>query len=155
MSTKLKVILTVVAFTVIGFLIQPPTPIGAQIWPPSADIPAPEGAQVPLLMLYGLVAAIGFGIGIAFLLFGRPLVASLGLAAGMTTAMHLSVFWFLGNWVVHESLHIANGHNMWGLIALEWGFHATMVLAGVIIILGLLQVARMRATPATARPTKA
>jgi hypothetical protein len=151
MQTKTKVILTVVAFTLVGFLIQSNSPIGALIWPPSADIPVPEGAQLPLLIGYGLMAAIGFGLAVAFLFFGRPLVARLGVSKGLTTAAHLSIVWVLGNWAIHDSLHITNGHNLWGLIAIEYGFHGTLIIAGAILAWTMVVVARNH-TESTTRP---
>jgi hypothetical protein len=148
MTPKGKVILTVVVFAVIGFVIQSNAPVGQLLWPPSAELPAAAGAQIPLFMLYSIVAAIGFGLGMAFLIYGRPLVAALGLSNGMTWGIHLAIFWVLGNWAIHDSLHITNGHNLWGLVAIEYGFHVTMILAGAVIALGLLQVARRALAPA-------
>lgn len=154
MPSKGVVIATVIVFTILGFLLQSNSPLGGMIWPPSADLPTPDGSLIPLFMLYGLIAAIGFGFGFAFLLFGKPLVARLGLAGGMATAVHLAVFWVLGNWVIHDSLHITNGHNLAGLIGIEFAFHATLILAGLILALGVLQVARRTGPPAAA-PVKA
>lgn len=145
MQTKAKVILTVVVFTLVGFLIQSNAPVGAMLWPPAADLPEATGAQLPLFLLYGLIAAVGFGLAVAFLVWGRPLVARLGLSKGLSTAAHLSIVWVLGNWVIHDSLHIANGHNLWGLIAIEYAFHGTLIVAGAILAWTMVAVARKQA----------
>lgn len=152
MTPKAKVILTIVVFAAIGFLLESNSPIGGMLWPPNAENPEPVGAQLPLLILYGALAAFGFGFAAAFLLFGRGLVASLGLSGAMTTAAHLSVVWLLGNWVIHDSLHIANGHNLWGLIAIEYAFHGTLIVAGLILAAAMLAVARKKAGSTPSRP---
>lgn len=152
MTPKVKISLTIALFAVIGFLIQPNSPIGAMIWEPSSDFPAPVGAQLPLLMLYGILAAVGFGVAVAFLIWGRPLVARLGLSKGLTTAAHLAIVWVLGNWVIHDSLHIANGHNIWGLIAIEYAFHGTLIAAGVVLAWAMVSVARSNVEATGNRP---
>lgn len=153
MTSKVKISLTIAAFAVIGFLIQPNAPLGAMFWEPSSDLPVPVGAQLPLLMLYGLLAAVSFGVAAAFLIWGRPLVARLGVSKGLTTAAHLAITWVLGNWVIHDSLHIFNGHNMWGLIAIEYAFHGTLIVAGVVLVWTMLSVARAKPTLSENRPT--
>ncbi len=148
MIKRTKALVVGIAFAIFGFLIQPHAPLGALIWPPSSDIPAVVGMQEPLLMVYGAIAALAFGAGVAFLAFGRPLVEKLGLSKGLTTGAHLSIAWVLLNWVIHDSLHIANGHNIWGLIAIEYAFHGTLILAGATLVYALLRVQPREARPA-------
>lgn len=148
MLRRTKAFVVGIAFALLGFLLQPHAPLGALIWPPAEDLPLAVGMQEPLLMAYGALAAIAFGIGAAFLAFGRPHVEKIGLSSGLTTAAHLSIAWVLVNWVIHDSLHIANGHNLWGLIGIEYAFHGTLILAGATLAYALLTL-----EPKAARPT--
>lgn len=141
MQRKTQAIIVAVVFTAVGFLLQSNAPIGAMIWPPNAENPEPTGAQLPLLMTLGVVSAIAFGLSIAFLAYGWPAVrARFPESKGLAVAVFLSVFWFLFNWVPHESLHIANGMDLGGLIAIEYGFHVTLIAAGAIIAYALVKV---------------
>jgi len=117
----------------IAFLASPHGPLGA-FWRPSPDMPTPVGPQVPLFMLLNIAEAVAFGAGVAFLIFGYRLIRStapgfpaLGLAA------YLSVAWLLINWWPHDSLHVANGMKLWGLLGIEYGFHITLMLAGAVL----------------------
>jgi hypothetical protein len=61
---------------------------------------------------------------------------------GLTRAVHVSIAWLLLNWYPHDSLHIHNGMDLGGLLTLEYVFHITLMIAGVILarfFLSLLQ----------------
>lgn len=78
--------------------------------------------RVKWLIVTLVVAAevVTFGLGVSFLIFGYPLVQStLPASKGLTFAVYLSIGWLLANWWPHDSLHIANGLKLNGLIAIE------------------------------------
>ena len=130
---------------VIAFLASPNGPLGA-FWRPSPDFPQPTEAQLPLFVLLNAIEALVFGFGMAFLIFGYPLVrAMLRTSAGLTRAAHLSLAWLLFSWWPHDSLHITNGTNMSGLLAIEYGFHVTVMLAGAVLAYVFIVAARGRA----------
>jgi len=86
--------------------------------------------------LLNVAESLAFGLGVAFLIFGYPLVRAISPASELLTRLaHVSIAWLLLNWWPHDSLHIANGHNIPGLIAIEYGFHITLMLAGVFLML--------------------
>ena len=134
-----------VVLAVIAFLASPNGPLGG-FWRPSADFPQPTDAQLPLFILLNVAEALAFGLGISFLIFGYPLTQSILPASNrLTLGAHLSIAWLLLNWWPHDSLHVANGMNLNGLLAIEYGFHVTLMVAGVILAYFFLALVRQRA----------
>ncbi len=130
---------------VIAFLASPNGPLGG-FWRPSADFPQPTDAQLPLFILLNVAESLAFGFGISFLIFGYPLMQTvLPASKGLTLAAHFSIAWLLFSWWPHDSLHVANGLNLNGLLAIEYVFHVTLMVAGVILAYFLLALVRQRA----------
>jgi len=118
---------------VAAVLASPNGPLGG-FWRPPADSPVPTSAQLPLFILLNIAEGLMFGLGISFLIFGYPMVRAISPAStGLTRAAHLSIAWLLFNWWPHDSLHIHNGLNLGGLLGIEYGFHITLMTAGVIL----------------------
>lgn len=128
--------------TVVAVLANPSGPLGG-FWRPAADMPTPTGAELPFAILLKIAEGLTFGLGISFLIFGYPLVRAISPASlGVTRAAHVSIAWLLFNWWPHDSLHIANGMNMGGLLALEYAFHITLMIAGAILAAFFLTLLR-------------
>jgi hypothetical protein len=137
-------VLTVV-LAVIAFLASPNGPLGG-FWRPSADFPQPTAGQLPWFVLLNVAESLTFGFGIAYLIFGYPLIRNiLPASKNLTLAAHLSVAWLLFSWWPHDSLHVANGLNMNGLLAIEYGFHVTLMITGAILAFFVLTLVRQRA----------
>ncbi len=86
-----------------------------------------------------------FGLGLSFLVFGYSMVRAISPAStGLTRAAHLSIAWLLFNWWPHDSLHIHNGMNIGGVLAIEYGFHITLMIAGVIFAYFFLTLLRQQ-----------
>lgn len=120
-------------FAFIAFLASPNGPLGP-FWRPSADMPPPSGAQVPLFILLNVTEAVTFGLGVSFLIFGYGLLQSAPSASrALKLAAYLSIGWLLVSWWPHDSLHIANGMNLSGLLGIEYGFHITLMVAGAVL----------------------
>ena len=123
----------VVVLAVVALLTNPSGPLGS-FWAPSPDEPAPSSSQIPFFLILKLAEALTFGAGIAFLVFGFPLVRAVGNAsAGLARAAHLSISWLLFSWFPHDSLHIHNGLDLNGLLVIEFSFHLTLMITGVIL----------------------
>lgn len=148
MKTSTKFVIVTLLVGVVGFLTEPNGPFGS-FWAPSPMIPKAAGFQIPLFMILGAAEALAFGLAVSFLLFGySPLKAIASVSAPMTRAAHLSIAWFLGNWWAHDSFHIHNGMNLNGLLGIEYGFHFTLIIAGVILMRFFLAVVRAPAAAA-------
>lgn len=132
LSNRAKTALLIAPFAVVGFLLEGPAPIGRLLWPPAEMPVTPTQAQMLALMGTGVVEAIGFGIGCAFLIQAYPAVRRAAGSKALAVASYISIGWLLVNWVPHDSLHMHIGMDINGLIALEYGFHATLILAAAV-----------------------
>ena len=133
MKAPAKVVIVTLLLGILGFLAEPNGPLGS-FWAPAPTLPQATGAQVPLFMILGAAEALAFGLGVSFLLFGySTLKANVPVSALMARAAHVSIAWFLINWWAHDSLHRHNGMNLNGLLGIEYGFHFTLIIAGVIV----------------------
>lgn len=132
-----------VAITILGAMIAmalgPQGPLGG-FWgaEPAAELGI-TGSLAAAFVGYALIEAVGFGLGLAWLLLGRSQVA----ASTLGTATYLAVGWVLTSWWPHGSFHQAIGDgNYQGLIRIEYGFHATMLVAGAIVAVYIWRTAR-------------
>lgn len=140
-----KWLIMTLVLAVIAFLASPNGPLGT-FWRPSAEVPHPAGVQLPLLVLLNMAEVVTFGLGVSFLIFGYSLVQSaLPGSKGVTLAAYLSIGWLLASWWPHDSLHVANGLRLNGLIAIEYGFHITLMVAGAILAYFFLTLLRQPA----------
>jgi hypothetical protein len=132
---KAKWIGVTVVLGLLAFLTSAHGPLGPAVlgWHPAPGSPEPVGIQLPLFMLLGLMEALAFGFGVAFLLYGYPWVRGAGPApVPLARLAHLSIAWVLINWWSHDSFHTANGLALGGLLLIEYAYHVTLMLAGVI-----------------------
>ena len=129
---KTKIIATTLVVGILAFLAEPNGPAGV-FWRPSPMVPEAVGIQLPLFMLLGMTEALVFGLGIAFLVFGASMVNQFKVSPGLARAAHLSISWVMINWWAHDSLHLHNGMELSGLLKIEYGFHITLMLAGIIL----------------------
>jgi hypothetical protein len=51
----------------------------------------------------------------------------------LATATYVSIAWMLLSWWPHDNMHIHNGGNLSGIIKIDYGFHATLILAACIV----------------------
>jgi hypothetical protein len=152
MKTWMKVLIVTVLVAVPAFLAEPNGPLGS-FWAPHPEGPVPTDAQLPLFMLMGVLEAVTFGTAIAFLLFGYPLVEAIGSASrSLAHAAQVSIAWLLGNWWAHDSLHMHVGDNTGALLAIEYGFHVTLMIAGAVLAIFFVKaVGSRRPEPLDAR----
>ncbi len=126
-----KFIVTTLAIGIVGFMLNPAAPAGAALWGDMPEGEEPEGIQLPLLMLYTAISALAMGFGISYWAYALPWTRR--LFSAWTVPAHLAIGWVSASFWIHDSLHMMNGENMAGLIALEYGFHVPTLLAGVVI----------------------
>ncbi len=140
--TWIKVLALTVVLAVIAFATSPNAPLGA-FWAPASDMPTPTATQIPLFILLNVTEALAFGLGISFLLFGYSAVRSISPASPLLTrAAHVSIAWLLLNWWPHDSLHVHVGMALGGLLVIEYLFHITLMIAGVILAYFFLTLQR-------------
>jgi len=124
-----------IVLAIVALLATPLGPLGV-FWQPSADIPVSSATSIQLILFLGLNIAesLTFGLGIAFLVFGYPMVRTVSPASkGLTRAAHFAITWLLSNWWIHDSLHAHVGMELNGMLGIEYGFHFTLMIAGGIL----------------------
>ena len=138
-----KFIAVIVVCTVGSFALTP------VIWP-FATAGGPPSSLAPLFVVLGIFESLAFGVGVAFLIWGWPLLQRVGQPYWLTLLAYVSIGWYLVNWWPHDNLHRVIGVSYGQLAAVEYGFHVTMQIAGGILALFFVRVATSakRAQPA-------
>lgn len=121
------------------------------IWPDPAGAPHPPAGLIPFFIILSIGESLAFGLGVAFLVFGFPLLRRAAQPGWVTWAAFLSIAWYLVNWWPHDNLHRINV-DFGGLLWIEYAFHVTMEVAGALLALFFFRVILSRAsTRATSR----
>jgi hypothetical protein len=113
------------------------------IWPDVPGSEQPPASLLPFFIILGAISSVAFGLGATILLLGRPAFDRLSaLTPGMRTVTWLSSAWLLVSWWPHENMHRVHvdGDYM-GLVLIEYVFHVTLIIAGVIVALAFLRLA--------------
>lgn len=147
MTPRTKAISITILATLLGLLLAADAPLGRLVWPAHPVDAEDEPTQAQLAGFIAVYAwqCVAFGVGVAFLAMGYPRVARLAGTPGLARAAHLAIAWTLVNWVPHVNLHMHFGEDPAGLLAIEWAFHATLVIAGGVLMAFFLRVTRARA----------
>ena len=112
------------------------------IWPQPADAPVPPAALMPVFIALGIADALAFGAGVAFLIFGFPVLARIGGTGPLTWASYLGIGWSLVSWWPHVNMHRVNGASFEGLLTIDIIFHLTLMAVAVILAAFFLRVIR-------------
>ncbi|HEY8642894.1 MAG TPA: hypothetical protein VIO84_09015 [Candidatus Dormibacteraeota bacterium] len=104
--------------------------LGRVLWPDAAGAPTPPAAVLPVFISISALEALLFGVGIAFLVFGRRWLPSDG--SKLAAASFLAIAWSLLSWWPHDNFHRVT-HDFYGLAAIEVGFHVTLIVSILII----------------------
>lgn len=128
MTTKTKGTVLSTAVAVCAFI------LGPIIWPNPADGYMPTSGQMPFYMLVSAFEAVAFGIGLSFVVFGWPVFQKMRRSHPQESLwVFIAAAWLLVSWWPHDNFHRANGHDTLGLLYIEYAFHVTMIVAGIII----------------------
>jgi hypothetical protein len=111
------------------------------IWPHPAHVPAPPAGLIPVFIVLGAADSLAFGVGVAFLIFGFPLLARLGGTGPLTWASYLGIGWSLVSWWPHVNMHRVNT-SFEGLMVIDVIFHLTLIAIAMILAAFFLRVIR-------------
>ncbi len=120
--------------------------LGRVIWPPAPETPTPTVGQMPFVILFNLLESASLGLGIAFIVFGWPLVRRLaGGSRALAWGAFASIAWGLVSWWPHGNLHRhagvpASSADLAGLLVLEYAFHGTLILGGLLVAYAFLRL---------------
>ena len=121
------------AGAVLAFLLGAQAPLGQLIWPADPTAPEPTSGQLVGFMLYGAYEAVAFGLGLVVVAMLVLELRRNPRAPRGATAAVISLGWLLLSWVPHDNLHQMVGMDLAGLLALEWTFHSTLILATFVV----------------------
>ena len=118
-------------------------PLSFLIWRTPPGVAGPPPSMLPILLpVEVVIPALSLGFGVAFMLFGRKLVIR-DRASAMSRASFISIWWLLVNWWPHSNFHrVSTG---WvSLAAIDYFFHATVIVATCVVAAFFLSVMRER-----------
>jgi hypothetical protein len=128
-----QVALTIIAAGVPAFL------IGRVIWPDAPGAANPPAPVLPVFILVSAVEALLFGVGVAFVIFGRRRLGA--FRSKLANAAFVAIAWTLISWWPHDNFHRVS-HDWYSLAAIEVGFHLTLIASIVVIALYFLRTLR-------------
>lgn len=125
------------------------------IWPDTAGGPELTGTQLLLFIVLGVADSLLFGLGVAFLIYGLPLVQRLApRAPALAWLTYLSIAFQLLSWWPHSNSHRVAGENLGVILAIDYAFHVPLQLGALIIATFFVTVGReaLQARQVAARP---
>jgi hypothetical protein len=130
-----KWIIVTIVIGALVFLLSPNAPLG-RFWGHPAQEHTPQGIQRVFFILLNVIQSLAFGLGFTFLLFGwQHIKEILPGNKNLSLAVYLAMAWSLISWWPHTSLHqIVGMENITNLLAVEYVFHVTVILGGVIML---------------------
>jgi hypothetical protein len=128
MKTRIKVAAITIAVAVPAFL------LGPVLFPPAEGGPTPTAGQMPFFLFLGIGDAVLLGLGVAFLIFGLPVLRKVSPDSKMRAwAMYLAIGYLMVSWWPHLNLHASNGLDLQGLLYIDYLFHLPLEVAGVVL----------------------
>ncbi len=113
------------------------------IWPEAAGGGQPPGSLLPFFIVLGLAESFLFGLGIAFIVFGSRILVRSRQPLWLSYAAYAAIAWLLVSWWPHDNLHRVTVAGNWaGLLRIEYGFHLTLMAAGVVLAVFFFRVLR-------------
>ncbi len=112
---------------------NPNGPLGG-FWRPFPGAVTLNDPLFPYFLQLGILEAIALGVAVTLLVSTYPAKAIRPLTLGETRRGFLALVWSLGSWWVHDSLHLHFGAAHLPLLFVEYGFHATVIVAVLYLI---------------------
>lgn len=129
---------------------------GPKLWPMAASVPEPPPSLLPFYIALAAIEALAFGFAVAFAAFGWPAIRRLSLGAPwLNKALYVTLCWVMGNWWMHDNLHMHIALDMNRLLYIEYGFHMSMLACVLTLAVGFMRVAAQPATKPILSPNRA
>ncbi|OQD57332.1 hypothetical protein BM536_004960 [Streptomyces phaeoluteigriseus] len=104
------------------------------LWPSSTDVSAVPSPYAGYFRLLYLFENVSFGVGMAFLLMGRPGMSRAGHPSWFTTLAHLSVVWLLVAWWPQDNLYRLAAKTDWAeQTFLVYTFNVSLMVAAAVV----------------------
>jgi hypothetical protein len=152
MRTSVKFALITLAAAVPAFLLSP------ILFPPNPNVPPPAPELIPYFILISVAETLFFGVGVAFLILGLPLLRRVARVSGTSAVPpYLAIGYLTASWWPHLGMHAVAGMDFDKLILVDYGFHLPYILSAVVVayfFYRTLQAAIVR-TPSSVVTTRA
>ena len=100
MRTSLKFALITLAAGVPAFLLTP------VLFPPNPSIAPPDAGLIPYFLVLGVIESLFFGIGVAFLILGLPMMRRVASVSGVSPwPAYLAIGYLTASWWPHLGMH--------------------------------------------------
>ena len=128
MRTSVKFGLITVGAGLPAFLL---TPI---LFPPNPAVGMPPASLIPSFIILSVVESLFFGIGIAFLALGLPLMRRVANVSGVSPwPSFFAIGYLTASWWPHLGMHAVAGMDFDKLILVDYGFHLPYILAAGVV----------------------
>ena len=116
-------------------------PLSFLLWRTPAGAATPPPSMLPFFLPIAVVIpALSFGLGVAFLLFGRRLLGA-DRPSALSRGSFISIWWLLTNWWPHSNFHrVSNGWT--NVVVIDYFFHTTVIVATCVVAAFFLTVFR-------------
>lgn len=137
-SPRRRALITALVVVVVAI---PALVLGPIIWPPADIGIEPSAAQLGALIALAVGDALFLGAGVAFLIFGYPVIRSVSPDSRLRAwAMYVAIGYLLVSWWPHLNMHASNGVDIGGLLVIDYVFHLPLQVAGVVLAICLLSL---------------
>ncbi len=139
MKPWIKVLLVTLVVAVPAFV------LGPVLFPPAEVGIEPTAGQIPYFILLAVWDAVFLGLGVAFLLFGMPVLRKVSPDSSVRAwVMYLAIGFLTVSWWPHLNIHAANGIDFQGLPNIDYGFSVPLMISAAALIYCLISIARRR-----------
>jgi hypothetical protein len=129
MSTRVKVGIVTVVSGAVAFALT------RVIWPLPSTMAPPPPNLLPLFILLDVLTALLFGIGVAFVIFGYPMLRRVRQPEALTAATYGAIAFLLLNWWPHLNMHMVSGLNYASLLWIDYLFHVPLFFSAAVVAL--------------------
>jgi hypothetical protein len=149
-KTPLKAALITLATGVPAFFLTP------VLFPLNPNIPPPDARFIPYFIAIGIVESLFFGLGVAFLALGLPLMRRVARVSGVSPwPSYLAIGYLTASWWPHLGMHAVAGMDADKLLLVDYGFHLPYILSAGVVAYFFVATLRAAADNAQPRPAAA
>ena len=139
MKPWMKVLLVTLVVAVPAFV------LGPVLFPPAEVGIEPTAGQMPYFILLAVWDALFLGLGVAFLLFGMPVLRKVSPDSGARAwVMYISIGFLTVSWWPHLNVRASNGIDFQRLLYIDYGFHVPLMISAAALIYCFISIARRR-----------
>lgn len=139
MKPWIKVLIVTLVVAVPAFV------LGPVLFPPAEVGIEPTAGQIPYVILLAAWDALFLGLGVAFLLYGMPVLRKVSPDSSVRAwVMYLSIVILTVSWWPHLNMTASNSIDFQGRLFIDYGFHVPLMISAATLIYCFISMARRR-----------